>query len=313
MNPRTVWATCLAGGVLLTQGAQAEVIGHWTFNEGEGAIAVDVSTNSNHGMIFGDARYVPSPGGFALDLDGVNDTVSFGLWDIFNFSFEDFSVEIWVAIEGPQGSNNFGLFGKGGGSWVMGYEHNGGTSARYNVQICGGSGCGIAKESEIGAAMPFGTYRHVVFTKSTSSEIRLYVDGIQVSTGGGGFQPIFTEPLLEVRAGTGGGSPLNGQIDEIRIHDAYLSSNEVFTAANDGPSTNASSAIAISTNIMVQGVFSTEIVSQDKLDYRLECATDLLTVNWKPEAITTEGTGTNLFLYDAVDVDTNKFYRVAVE
>jgi hypothetical protein len=248
-------------------------------------------------------------------LSGANDWVNFGTPAIFDFTIEDFSVEMWVAVEGGQGSNNFDLFGKGGSSWGIGYEYNNGDSHRFNVKLCGNSGCGTAQEAPVNSGAPFGTFKHVAFTKSTpfgaGNPVKLYVDGVDVASGGG-LQPIFSVPDILVAAGRGGGRFFNGSIDEIRVHDVYLSSNEVFTSFNDGPSTNLVSPIAVSSNVVVSA-FCTEIISEEKVEYRLESATDLVAGNWVADAVTTEGTGTNLFLYTVDDAGTNTSYRVAAE
>jgi hypothetical protein len=228
-------ASALLLGFIGVAAARGAVIGHWTFNEGGGGTAKDTSTSGNDGSIAGGAGYISTPGLFGISLDGGDDVVNFGQLALFDFTTDDFTVEAWVAIDGSQTGNNHGIFGKSGNSWLLGYQHDSGTSARHNVQICGPAGCNIAKEAPVGSATPFGTFRHVAFTKSTSESILLYVDGTQASVGGGGLQPIDSE-AVDVVAGRGSGNFLQCIIDEIKVHDTYLSAAAISNSFATGPS-----------------------------------------------------------------------------
>jgi hypothetical protein len=81
------------------------------FNEGAGNIALDSSSEGNHGSIFGGAPYVATPGATGISLDGIDDFVNFGQPAIFDFTSDEFSVEVWVAIDGSQSGDNHGIFG----------------------------------------------------------------------------------------------------------------------------------------------------------------------------------------------------------
>ena len=220
-------------GLLLSPSTQAAVIGHWLFNEGSGSTAVDSSGQGNHGTIFGGAAYVATPGTSGISLDGIDGFVNFGQPALFDFTSQPFSVEAWVAVGGTQTGNNHGIFGKTGNSWLLGYEHGGGSAARHHVKLCGTAGCGLARQAAVGSALPFGAYRHVAFTKSTSEDLVIYVDGVEEDSGGGR-QEIFSE-AVDVTAGQGSGNFLECIIDEIRVHDTYLTATEVANLAAAGP------------------------------------------------------------------------------
>lgn len=214
--------------------ASAAVVGHWMFNEGSGNIALDSSGQGHHGSILGGASYASTPGTSGISLDGIDDLVNFGQPAPFDFTSGEFSIEVWVAIDGSQTGNEHGIFGKTGNSWLLGYEHgSGGSSARHHVQLCGNAGCSVAREAAVGAARPFGQFRHVAFTKSTFEALAIYVDGVLQSSGGG-YQAIFSE-AADVTAGQGGGNFLECIIDEIRVHDVYLTSTQVANLHATGP------------------------------------------------------------------------------
>ena len=225
-------AACFLG-LFSAPSAQSAVIGHWLFNEISGTTANDSSGQGNHGTIVGGASFVVTPGTRGISLDGVNDYVNFGQSPLFDFTSEAFSIEAWVAIDGTQSGNAHGVFGKSSNSWLLGYEHGGGISARHNFRICGGAGCGVGPEANVGSALPFGDFKHMVATKSTFEEIRIYVDGV-LQSGGGGFMTLFSQ-AVDVVAGRGGGNHLECIIDEIRLHDTYLSASEIADSFAVGP------------------------------------------------------------------------------
>jgi hypothetical protein len=84
---------CLASGT-----ANAALVSHWAFDEGQGTIAYD-SANGYNGTIHGASRTEGILGG-ALDFDGINDYVDFGDIDEFDFGNNDFSICAWFYTQG---------------------------------------------------------------------------------------------------------------------------------------------------------------------------------------------------------------------
>jgi hypothetical protein len=230
---RALLPSAMATFLAFSLPARGVVIGHWLFNEGSGAVALDSSGQGNHGSILGGASYTSTPGTSGISLDGIDDFVNFGRPALFDFTSDEFSVEVWVAIDGTQTGNSHGIFGKGGNSWLLGYEHGGGASARHNVELCGNAACSIVLETPAGSAQPFGQFKHVAITKSTFEALAIYVDGVEQSKSGG-TQTIFSE-TADVAAGRGSGNFLECIIDEIRLHDVYLSGPQVANLASAGP------------------------------------------------------------------------------
>ena len=52
------------------------LVGHWTFDDGKGSIARDVSGRGNHGTVMGGAKWTQGIIGGALEFDGMDDFVS---------------------------------------------------------------------------------------------------------------------------------------------------------------------------------------------------------------------------------------------
>lgn len=318
-----VWLLPVTACLVLSPAAQGAVIGQWTFNEGTGTNAFDSSAIGNTGFISESTdvvggtppEHVPSPGSFAVSLDGVNDFVDWGT-NLFNFSTEAFSVETWVAIGETQTGNNHGIFGfpisTNVGSWRVGYEHDGGAMAKHNVGLCGTGGCpGIARESASGSATPFGTYRHVGFTKSTDSELKLFVDGVVVAAGGG-YMQLYAPVSGSLQAGSGNGNHLECLIDEIRVHDVYLSDQQIMNSFLEGPTVDPVPPPVIS--VEVENTFAITFPSEAGVRYELESTTETATPsNFVGTGLLVTGTGTNMFLFDPGGYSTAKLYRVSIK
>jgi len=84
---------------LVAGSAQADLVGHWTFDEGEGTIAYDSSGNDHHGTLQGDPQWVTGNIGGALEFDGTGDYVEvpdsegLHLWERFTLAAWIYQVE----------------------------------------------------------------------------------------------------------------------------------------------------------------------------------------------------------------------------
>lgn len=72
--------TCLTSIVLvfatsLTSVAKADLVGHWTFDEGSGTVAFDASGNGNDGTVSDSAEWVEGKIDGALYFNGTNSQV----------------------------------------------------------------------------------------------------------------------------------------------------------------------------------------------------------------------------------------------
>jgi hypothetical protein len=68
--------------VVLSNMAQADLIGLWKFDEGSGLIANDSSGNGHHGTLVGDPTWTGGKIGGGLDFDGQDDVVDLGAFDV---------------------------------------------------------------------------------------------------------------------------------------------------------------------------------------------------------------------------------------
>ncbi len=79
-----------------TLGINSDLIGYWSFDEGEGKVAYDKSGYGNHGAIYG-AAYTNGVSGSALSFDGVEDHVEIPYDESLN-SYPPFTFSCWVKV-----------------------------------------------------------------------------------------------------------------------------------------------------------------------------------------------------------------------
>ena len=92
---------------------QKELAAHYTFDEGSGPLAYDMSGSGNHGKIHG-AKYAGMKKGSALRFDGIRSSVDCGKRPGLNMGTGPFSVELWFKMEKPLRAV---FVGKQGGAW----------------------------------------------------------------------------------------------------------------------------------------------------------------------------------------------------
>ena len=156
------WMFVLA--VLLPGTAHAELVGHWRFNEGTGAVALDSSGNGNGGTFTGSPRRVPGQLGGALAFDG-DDWVDYG--DIMDLSAE-LSIACWVNPAGLDGDNG----------WVARWDNyafkSSGSSLRFTTP-------GVLDYTAGNTTLVVGEWQHVAitFVPSQTEGLIFYLQGVE--------------------------------------------------------------------------------------------------------------------------------------
>lgn len=233
----------------LASQAQASLIGQWTFNEGSGITALDLSGNGNPGAITG-ATYVPAndpPGGYALSFDGSGDEVYMGAPALFNIfgASAAYSVMAWMKVESASDFAGFGLepgIGKApyrygfttyAGTHVYGYGGGGGNSVDSKDEGNNGPGA----HADLFTA---GAWHQVVVTYDAAApgpNFYLYIDNAvsDYKTSSLLIGDNDTAPFTVGRNFGGGGASFKGLIDEVRLYNHALSASEISAAFTAGP------------------------------------------------------------------------------
>lgn len=229
--PAAAAALCITGAcVALGDAASNGIIGHWTFDEASGTVALDSSGHGSHGTIIGGALRIPGVAGGALRLNGTNAYVDCGNPSILNPSTA-ITVSAWYRPTTPWvGSGNDPIVDKGFTGHTPPYYqyHLGVTGTQYGFTP---GSAGFTTSGLGGAGAPGGTLvlnQWVMLTATCSAfSTRFYVNGTFVHAGPGtGVMQNWGRPFL-----IGKFANLNfylpGDVDDIQIYDRALTCSEV--------------------------------------------------------------------------------------
>ncbi len=179
------------------------------------------------GKLTGEAKFVDSPFGKAVSLDGKGDTVVIPRDDSMNVGEGDFTVAVWIH---PQELKRAGLISLGAHSWTHGwYLEMPGDKGALRIETSGAD-----TQSNGGVTSPPGvirndTWQHVaaVVRRGKGGETRLYVNGYAVAKGEVGPANL-DNPKMDLRLGhIAEGSHFKGDLDEVRIYRRALGEAEV--------------------------------------------------------------------------------------
>jgi hypothetical protein len=217
MKKYLLMAVVLAA-VLFAGMANAEMIAHWTFDEGTGNIAHDSTVNANNGTIYngnwasgvlngalqfnGSSTYAVVPNSSSLNITG------------------SITVSAWLKINSIP-TNYVGIVAKGEGD------------PSYNLEFnASGASVGLvfADSSYHGAnsnALTTNTWYLITGTYDMS-QIKLYVNGnLQGVTNYTGTYQSNSEPLYIGNQQPGAGRYYNGLLDDLRIYNNALTASEI--------------------------------------------------------------------------------------
>jgi len=203
-------------------------VGYWSFDEGAGTTARDLSGRGNTGTLVNNPTWVEGRVGRALSFDGINDHVEIGDRPTLNFhGTQPFTIEAWVR---PAVANHAGA--------IVG-RMNLGIIGQYHFELITGR-IRMAREVSPGTfitgatVLTANTWHHVVGTYD-GSHTRLFLNGSLDTI------PIASSsiPNNNIRVFIGAllshGSLaifFNGLIDEVRIHNRALTEAEIRASFN---------------------------------------------------------------------------------
>lgn len=209
-----------------TQAAQdspSGLVAHWTFDEGAGDIARDISGHG-HDATLKNTEWVRSPRGHALRFDSREDLARYAGIDSMNMS-GDMSLAVWVRTDATVAPDtNRLIFGDGGG----------GIDRNLNLRLDGSGGLrfewGNGRESSslIGPGrLMNGTWRHVAIVADSRAEtVTMYVDGDMVAQADHAM-PVSRAPVRERLTGWFYNGFFQGELDDIRLYSRALPEQEV--------------------------------------------------------------------------------------
>jgi hypothetical protein len=210
----------------LSNDANADLLAHWTLDEGSGTTAADASGSGRAGTLVNGPSWTAGKRAGALSFDGVDDFVEVGHAGALN-SYP-LTVAFWVKTDA---TGLHGLVNKYFPSSLNGYQvfvNNGNLCAWYfrdaSNYVWDGSGCTLRT-----AGIADNRWHHVAFVVDATGG-RLYVDGVQQASRAWSGTPgaASTVQNLSLARYPGTAAPyLRGTLDGVRLYARALSAEEV--------------------------------------------------------------------------------------
>lgn len=205
-------------------------LARWQFETGEGNIVFDNASNQYNGSLQNGVVWSTdvAKGGFALQLDGVDDFVRVPHYDALTFgNSAEFALTLWVKTTATTDSE---LISKRAGGNA--YPYNVRLLANGQVQFTRFDGLSLATITS-SATVNDGAYHFIAAVKQ-ENELKIYIDGTLsgTATDTTTANTINSETL---RFGFGDSLtplPFNGLLDDTRIYNAPLCDSDVIAIMN---------------------------------------------------------------------------------
>lgn len=219
---------CLFISTAKSMAANDSLVLHLIFDEGKGDTVADDTTYHNDGIIKGDPQWVDGKSDFALQFDGVDDTVEIPHADSLNMT-DAVTIEMWVKLDadGPN-SNQVGIE-KGG--WEAGeyglyafYVPGNGSAMQFKDLP---ADCGDANAGYLGPNIKDGKWHYIAGTWDGDT-ISLYTDGELNESWEcqeGSLEE--NDKSVYIASRLGNKRLLKGLVDEVRIYNRTLSQSEI--------------------------------------------------------------------------------------
>ena len=220
------YVTCALSAFAVAPCAQAaDLIAHYTFNEGRGELVRDRSGAGRSGQSVG-ATYVPSPRGYALHFDGVDDQVTYGNNAGFGLR-GSFSLAVWLRTDPESGSGTTRL--------IFGDIANRSVLRNLNVKLDKyqrihaewGNGEDYAQVTAEAAVLAGGWHHLALVCDEAAKEAALYLDGKQIARKSVAFAATPVRPGRPVRTGYWWEeNAFSGEIDDVKLFRGVLTTEE---------------------------------------------------------------------------------------
>ena len=213
-----------AGNNLALWTTASGLVGYWSFDEGTGTTARDLSGRGNNGNLLpalSPPTWTTGRGGGALRFDGVDDIVSILHSTSLNITGA-ITIEAWVRRNALDHRHD--ILGKSGEGYNFFIESS--TLQHrlvFQAQDTGGTWRNVGSAAN---AVPNTNWHHVVVTYERPT-VRFYVNGRDWGIGIRDFDMRSTTGPLHIGGMSGWAVFFNGLIDEVRIYNRALTEAEI--------------------------------------------------------------------------------------
>lgn len=155
------------------------LVAHWSFGEGAGDVAHDISGNGNHVGLYG-ATWAAGPAGGALAFDGVDD----GAWSVDQIAFDSPVITLAFWLSWAAYANNDDLafelstnFNNNAHTFIIDPNSSGGGGGSFEVYIHGGEFGYCSRRFARPSAGVFHHYVIILDNSTPAGDVTVYVDG----------------------------------------------------------------------------------------------------------------------------------------
>jgi hypothetical protein len=230
-NPVYLLSFVLVFGIVLTNSANAKLVGWWRFNEGSGSTCTDSSGNGHDGTILGTPQWASGPEGFGTAVvfnPNICQGVDCGVFDPTEGAGQ-FTLALWAFWDGTGDFQHFFTKSNGWGADTMMFQvelWGAHTDATYTDRV------GVSYQpagSVPFSVMPKNEWVHLAWTFD-GSNLRLYLNGVDEQ----GPKPFSIGPNIDAPILIGVDDTrarvFHGPLDDVRIYSHALSESEILAA-----------------------------------------------------------------------------------
>lgn len=236
--PGAVWSFSTIPQITVTN---PSLLGWWTLDEGQGGTAVDWSGHGHHGALMGEPQWVEGLDGGALDLEygNTNEGVSAAAFDVDGA----LTLAAWVKPESFS-QNDGRIITKASGTgendhwWMLSTVASGSDYVlRFRLKTDDGQDTTTLVASS--GALTVDEWAHTAATWDGAAMV-IHKDGLEVGRGAKGGTTVAANPALAIGignhfSGTTGTRPFDGVIDDVRVYNKALTTEELADAMRGNP------------------------------------------------------------------------------
>lgn len=198
--------------------SETGLVAHWPFDEGLGENVFNVALSNDMGTLVNNPLWRTSScaSGNCLEFDGINQHITILSPSV---GAEDVSVTFWMY---PDTLSNSTILGTTG-TYTRMLQIQDSTQVEFNL-----GESGVNNYFPITSSFQTGQWQHVVVTKNFQGEVKVYLNGEDVTLGSPTISNVtdITWNLIGSEK-LGDGKYFNGRLDDIRVYDKELTAEDV--------------------------------------------------------------------------------------
>lgn len=224
MCVKLLYPFCLVLALVLVptgsaEGADLSLVGWWRFNEGSGIMTYDRSGNENNGTLNGNPQWVTGKTGGALEFDGNYDYIDCGNNASLDIT-DNLTIAVWVKTNDSGNGQHNPYVTKGDQSYAI--KHHISNSIEFFIYH--DRNWHLVNFPVDGSFN--GVWHHLAGTYD-GTNLKLYIDGTLEATNA--YSGSIARSIFSVNIGRNAqtGQFYKGVIDDVRIYNRTLTSDEI--------------------------------------------------------------------------------------